>query len=91
MPIHFYSSDGCPHCVAAKKTLAGEIASGKIVVMKASEAPKEAPGFPYFVNKANGMAHAGAPPSADFLFEKLYIAEVKEGFTSDYDWSVGVL
>ena len=68
--IIFYSANGCGFCVKAKQMLKDQIASGKIMMKDAKEAPKGVRGFPHFVGK-NGKTHTGLPPSAAALMQKL--------------------
>ena len=68
--IIFYSANGCGFCVKAKQMLKDQIASGKIMMKDAKEAPKGVRGFPHFVGK-NGKTHTGLPPSAEALMQKL--------------------
>ena len=68
--IIFYTANGCGFCVKAKQMLKDLIASGKIMMKDAKEAPKGVRGFPHFVG-ANGKTHTGLPPSAAALMDKL--------------------
>jgi glutaredoxin len=68
--IIFYTANGCGFCVKAKQMLKDQIASGKIIMKDAKEAPKGVRGFPHFVGK-NGKTHTGLPPSAEALMDKL--------------------
>ena len=68
--IIFYTANGCGFCVKAKQMLKDLIASGKIMMKDAKEAPKGVRGFPHFVG-TNGKTHTGLPPSAEALMQKL--------------------
>ena len=68
--IIFYTANGCGFCVKAKQMLKDQIASGKIMMKDAKEAPKGVRGFPHFVG-TNGKTHTGLPPSAAALMDKL--------------------
>ena len=70
--IIFYSANGCGFCVKAKQMLKDLIASGKIMVKDAKEAPKGVRGFPFFESVSKkGKTHTGLPPSAAALMQKL--------------------
>lgn len=70
--IIFYSANGCGFCVKAKQMLKDQIASGKIIMKDAKEAPKGVRGFPFFESVSkNGKTHTGLPPSAAALMQKL--------------------
>ena len=70
--IIFYSANGCGFCVKAKQMLKDQIASGKIIMKDAKEAPKRSPRFSFLrKRKQNGKTHTGLPPSAAALMQKL--------------------
>jgi glutaredoxin len=73
MSITFYSMPGCGFCVKAKNLFAAELASGEMIVLPSSQAPKGTTGFPTFT--ANGMSHTGLPSSKAELYNKLGVRE----------------
>ncbi len=73
--IVFFKLNRCGFCTRALDLLKNEIASGKIKVAEHTLAPKEATGFPFFMNTKNGKTVSGLPQSVSDLYEKLGYVE----------------
>ena len=73
--VVFFKLNNCGFCTRALQLLQDEIANGRIKVVDHTLAPKEATGFPFFMNVRNGKTHSGLPQSAAQLYEKLGVSE----------------
>ena len=63
--------DGCGFCAKSKQLLKDHIASGKIKMADAKDAPEGVRGFPYFLETATGQSHTGFPGTVKNLMDKL--------------------
>lgn len=82
MSIIFYEMSGCHYCQMAKELLNDEIQKGIVLILPASSSPPGTRGFPFFVNKDNGLSYTGYPNDKQTLFEKLNYS-FQENFTYD--------
>jgi glutaredoxin len=69
--IVFYKMPSCSFCNKAMKLLENEINNGIIIVKDFREAPKEANGFPYFLNLKNNKSYSGLPRDVSDLYNNL--------------------
>jgi hypothetical protein len=73
--ILFFYMPGCPYCSNSAQLLKNGIDSKKINVHPYNLAPKEATGFPFFLNIKNGKSYTGMPKSEELLYKELGTTE----------------
>jgi len=78
--IIFFVMKGCHYCKKSLELLDTEISAGNIELVDSSMAPKEATGFPFFMNMENGKTTSGLPMSVSDLYEKLEYEGKVEGY-----------
>lgn len=85
-----YYQDSCPHCVAAKKALAKELSSKRIIEhnLKNKKEYDEfiklgGVGVPFFVSKTTRQTFSGNPKTFDVLLKKLNTPATKSSSLKD--------